>query len=252
MTDQSIFNDSIPAPQGSQAQSTDAFATMLSAIKNENGQQKYASVEKALEALAHAQGYIPELKTEVQVRDEIINNLKAELGQKSSIEELVSKLSQAQAPQQAAQPAPANQVGLDQNSVADLVNKVIDNRTQTERFQANVNKTQEILVSKFGEKTKEVIAEKARELGLSTQEIGKLAGQSPQAVFAMFGLAGQNPAPSVTTGSVTLPGYKQPEAPELERPKKSLLRGATSKDQAAYMREIRENVYRKHGIEIKN
>lgn len=253
MTDQSIFNDSNPAPQEQQnpSQTIDAFANQLAAIKNENGQQKYANLEKALEALAHSQGYIPELKTEIQARDEIIQTLKAELEKKASMEDLLSRVANAQAPQQT-QGTPPQSSGLDQSSVVELVKKVLDDTNQTERYKANINKTQEVLTAKFGEKTKEVIAEKAKELGLSTQKIGELAGQSPAAVLAMFGLQSQQAGPSITTGSVSIPGYKTQEAPPLERPKKSLLSGATSKEQAEYMRQIRADVYRKHGIEIKN
>lgn len=251
MTDQSIFNDSNPAPQEDpKSQNFDAFANQLAAIKNENGQQKYATVEKALEALAHSQGYIPELKTEIQAREEIIGTLKSELEKRQSMEELISRMANVQAPQQT-QGTPPQSSGLDQTSVVELVKKVLDDTNQTERYKANINKTQEALVAKFGEKTKEVISEKARELGLSPQKIGELAGQSPAAVLAMFGVQSQSAGTSITTGSVTIPGYRQPEVTPLEKPKKSLLSGATSKEQAAYMREIRKSVYQKHGIEFK-
>lgn len=254
MTDQSVFTASTPAPQEQQqtSQNFDAFANQLAAIKNENGQQKYANLDKALEALAHSQGYIPELKTEIQARDEIINTLKSELEKKQSMEELISRLANAQAPtQQPATPAQVAQ-GLDQNSVVDLVKKVLEDTNQAQSFKANVDKAQSVLLSKFGDKTTEVVAAKAKELGLTPQKIGELAGQSPAAVLAMFGLQTQQSGPSVTTGSVSIPGYKQPENPPLERPKKSLLSGATGKEQAAYMKQIRDDVYRKHGIEIPN
>lgn len=254
MTDQSVFTASTPAPQEQQqnSQNIDAFANQLAAIKNENGQQKYSNVEKALEALAHSQGYIPELKTEIQAREEIINALKSELEKKQSMEDLISRLANAQAPtQQPATPAQVAQ-GLDQNSVVDLVKKVLEDTNQAQSFKANVDKTQSVLLSKFGDKTTEVVAAKAKELGLTPQKIGELAGQSPAAVLAMFGLQTNTSGPSVTTGSVSIPGYKQPDHQPLERPKKSLLSGAKSRDQAAYMRQIRDEVYRKHGIEIKD
>ncbi|UCW44315.1 hypothetical protein, partial [Pseudomonas phage PPAY] len=39
-----------------------------------------------------------------------------------------------------------------------------------------------------------------------------------------------------------------PERQPLQRPEKSLLKGATSKEQAEFMRRIREEVYAQHGI----
>lgn len=247
MTDQSVFDNSANTNSQTQPQVNDLFANQLQAIKNENGQPKYATVEKALEALAHAQGYIPELKTENQAKDEIIETLKAELAKKQSMEDLVNRLAQPQAtPQTGEKPSQANV--LDPNVVVQQVLNQLESKSQADTMKANRQKVEEFLVSKFGDKTKEVIQAKAQELGLTPQKIGELASSSPQAALALFN-GGAAPAPSVTTGSVTIPGYKKEEYKPLERPAKSLLAGATAKEQAEYMRKIREDVYRKHGID---
>lgn len=248
MTDQSIFTENKGEQPSPNPDSTSSFAHLLSAIKNENGQPKYASVEKALEALAHSQGYILEQKAEIQARDEIINHLKGDLSQRSSVEDLITRLTKPQDQQSQGQP-PTQSNGLDMNALTSLVNQAIENKVQTDVFKTNLQKTESLLKAKFGDKVTEVIAEKASELGLSAQKMKELAGTSPAAILAMFGVQSQAPA-SVTTGSVTIPGYKSPEPAPLERPKKSLLSGATSKEQAAYMREIKEAVYRKYNVEI--
>ena len=53
--------------------------------------------------------------------------------------------------------------------------------------------------------------------------------------------------PSFTNTSMHL-GLNTQEPAPVGRPDKSLLSGASSKDQAEYMRKIKEEIYRKNGI----
>jgi hypothetical protein len=54
--------------------------------------------------------------------------------------------------------------------------------------------------------------------------------------------------PTPTTSSVNTSGFKPQEQDALKRPEKSLLSGATSKQQAEFMRQIKERVYARNGI----
>ena len=68
-------------------------------------------------------------------------------------------------------------------------------------------------------------------------------------VLALFNVqASQGAKP--TTGSVSIPSSYKPPREELKRPEKSLLSGATSKDQAEFMRKIKEDVYAKYGVTL--
>jgi multidrug efflux pump subunit AcrB len=248
MTDQSIFTEQVSDPNKTIPQTNDLFADQLAAIKNGSGQQKYATTEEALKALAHAQGYIPELKTEIQAQGEIIAKLKEELDKKASLEQLMERIAQPQATQNTVGTPPQANV-LDPQEVINLVNQTLASQNQAASQKANKDKVEQTLVSKFGDKTIEVIQAKAKELGLTPQKIGELASISPQAALALFNESTSSTL-GVTTGSVTIPGFKQSEHKPLEKPAKSLLAGASSKEQAAYMAQIREEVYRKHNIEI--
>lgn len=221
------------------------FADLLKHIVNENGQQKYDSIPKALEGLAHAQNFIPQLKTEVQLKDAEIAKLRAELEQKQALEEVVGRLTATQ--QSTVKDEPPITSGLDEQAVMNLVKQTLMQTKQQESAQANILKVQETLSSKYGEKTVEVLESKARELGTTRQELGKLASQNPQLVLALFNVQA-SPGAKPTTTSVTLPSSYQPARDELKRPEKSLLSGSTSKEQAEFMRKIKEDVYAKYGV----
>ena len=78
-----------------------------------------------------------------------------------------------------------------------IENKLTANKAR-DFAQGNVLQVQETLIAKFGDKVGEVLESKATELGLSKEEIGRLAGQSPKAVLAMFGVSGSD-APKQST-----------------------------------------------------
>lgn len=225
----------------------DDLTNLLAAIKNESGEQKYNSLPKALEGLANAQQYIPELKTQLEQRDKELIELKAKLEGTSSVEDIVAKLTaQKQEPNEdpSATPAPTPN-SLDEKAVADLFNKMLQERESSTVTNTNKNKVGEQLTLKYGDKTPEAIAVKAAEMGVTPEYLGELSGTAPDMVLALFGgaVAPANP----TTSSINLP-LGTPEQPELKRPEKSLLSGATSKEQAAFMKQIREEVYKKHNI----
>lgn len=255
MTDQSIFDNNVKQPETPSenvTSSNDPYAHLLGVIKNESGQQKYSSVEKALEALAHSQGYIPELKTKVTAQDEIIRTLQEELAKQKTVADYLDKFNDQKGSMPATQPAAPVSPSLDPKAIADIVRQTVEAKEQEKVFSENVNKAQSALVKHFGDKVGEVLETKARELGISKTEIGQLAGKSPAAVLAMFGLSSQQGGFNFTTGSISIPPSAPQKDEPLAPPKKSLLRGATAKEQAEYMREIKKNVYKQYNIEYKD
>lgn len=230
--------------QSTPTASPDVFADLLKNIKNETGNQKYDSVPKALEGLAHAQNFIPQLQAQVRQQEEEIRTLREQLAKAATVDDVVQKLAAQQARGQDNPPAAS---GLDEQAVMGLVQQALQQTKAQESAQGNVLKVQEVLTAKFGDKAAEVLEAKAKELGTTRADLGKLASQNPQLVLALFG----TPAPqgiNPTTGSVTIPASYKPPVKELERPEKSLLSGATSKSQAEFMRKIKEQVYAKYNV----
>lgn len=153
--------------------------------------KKYASVEKALESLPHAQQHISKIEQE-----------NAELRQKMqealAIEEVYKKLTESMnAPPQA---TPAGKV-LDEASIADLLEKKLSEREREKEAKANVDRVKQALTGKYGDKAKEVYEAKAKELGLGMDFLNEVVRRSPRAAEELFGIKPKdNAAP--TRGSV--------------------------------------------------
>lgn len=247
MTDQSdAFNQDIkPATNPS-----DAFADQLSTIQRDDGTPKYDSVDKALEALKHTQQHVATLESESKVlRDELANS-KLELDKRASVEDVVSRLAASKGQEQTAtQDNPPQSQGLDDEAVQELVQKALHQNERENALVSNLSTVNEALLNGFGEKTQEVVSSKADQLGISVDELKDLSKNKPNLVLSLFGLdKNSTPNTSVTTGSYNIPPSAV-QQPELEKPSKSLLRGATSKEQLEYMKKIRSDVLRKNGIE---
>lgn len=248
MTDQSVFdnqNQATPPLEQQQQAPANAYLDLLNGIKNEQGLPKYATVDEALKALAHSQAYIPEVKNQLSQKDQELAQLREELKQRQSIEDVVSRLATQN------QPAPlADQPqgsGLDESAVMKLVSQHLEQREAATAAQANQQQVEAALRAKFGDKAGEVVKQRASELGLTPKALGELSSKSPAAVLALFNASGA-PAPKPTTSSVHIPSNQQPDPTVIERPAKSLLSGAKTQDQVDFMAKIRANVYRENGI----
>lgn len=222
----------------------DKYADLLKSIKNENGEQKYDSIEKALEALGHSQAFIPQLKSQLTEKETELQRINAELSQRETVEQVVQRLIANKHDGEGDPPAAK---GLDEQAVMRLVQQTLMQTEQSKAVEKNRNTVQEALKAKFGDKAGEAVAQKAAELGTTTKELGDLASKNPNLVLALFNTQG-NKEPSITTGNIHLP--PTPNKPtELERPQKSLLSGATSREQKDFMQKVRASVYAKHGID---
>lgn len=247
MSDQtSVFADQVTAtpPQDAPAQ-PNAYEDLLKTIVNEHGQPKYANVNEALKALQHSQSYIPEIKGQLTAREAEVLRLQAELEQRQSIEDVVSRLAKPNQPDvRDDQPRTS---GLDESAVMKLVQEQLERNQQLTAAQANQAQVEQALKQKYGDKTAEVVKLRASELGLTPQALGELSSKSPQAVLALFNTQGTF-SPQPTRSSVNIPPNRQPDSPPLERPTKSLLSGASTKDQMEYMAQVRAKVLAENGI----
>lgn len=234
------------APVTTQASSADIFATQLMNIRNERGEPKYDSVEKALEALKHSQEYIPQVKSEVDKWKAEAERLQAELAQRASIEETISKFTNQRTPEAPSTTTEAPKA-LDESAVQEMLQRALSQREKEQLAAQNITAVTNTLTQKFGEKAKEVLSTKAAELGLPMDTVKQIASTSPSAVLAWFNTSSPASSAAPVRSTVTLPSTPRDEP--VKHPGKSLLRGASTKDQAEFMRKIREEVFRKHGID---
>ena len=246
MADQSVFNtdqQTQETPEQQNPQQVDSFNDQLSKIVAEDGRQKYDTVEKALEALEASQQYIPTLKSEKEKLEDEVNKLREELAQRKGVQEVVEQLSQHQ--QNGQEGADHSEAPLGEEQVVNLLNATLTKREQELQLKGNVDKVDQALRGKFGEKVIEAVTDKAKSLNTTPEQLGKLAETSPDLVLSLFGSA---PNVSTTTTSFNIHGTG-PKETELQRPEKSLLNGASSREQVDYMKKVRESVYQKYGVE---
>lgn len=234
------------APEVTNASSADIFAHQLMSIKNERGEPKYDSIEKALDALKHSQDYIPQLRTEKETLSEENARLKAELAQRASVEDTIAKFTTQRTPEAPSTTTEAPKA-LDESAVEAMLQRALTAREQKQLAEQNLSAVSAQLTQKYGEKAKEVLTTKASELGLSLDAVKQIASTSPTAVLAWFNTSSPSPSGAPVRSTVSLPDT--PRDTELKSPSKSLLRGASSKDQIEFLKKIREEVYRKHDID---
>ena len=236
-------NDPQQETPAQQPPQTSAFTDQLSMIKNESGEQKYDNVPKALDALAHSQSYIPQLKSEVDAQTAEIARLNEELSKRAAVEDVVGQLTAQQA-----QPETTPQVsGLNEQDVLNLVQNFSAQQSAQSQATGNEKQVSDALFSKFGDKTQEVVSTKAAELGMTVEALKALSQTSPQAALQLF-QASAAATPRASSGSYNI-APSAPQVEGLQPPEKSLLRGASTKEQIAYLQQVRESVYKKHNVE---
>jgi len=227
--------------------SENAFANQLAEIKNERGEPKYKDLPTALEALKASQEYIPQLKSRTQELEGQVNALQEQLSKQASLEEFMERLQKPseQAPTQEQQPESQGGVTLEQ--LQSLIEQTLQNKERQTMAERNSQTVETALREAYGDSVRDVIAAKAQEYGMTPERIQEISKESPQLALSMFDLKPQSQRkPSIS--SANIPPIKPNQHPELKRPEKSLLLGASGREQREFMARVKEEVYRKHGI----
>lgn len=238
--DASIFNNTVQQTTEQQtkdsgntvfpSQESDPLNTLLGSIKNEQGQPKYNNPVDALNALKHSQEFIPQLKQEnASLRSEI-EQLRAQVDKLKGVEEVVERLTSQQ--NNTATPGKV----LDENAIADLVQRTLSKREVEAVQKANVTSVVQTLQSQFGQEAEKAFYGKAQELGMSVQQMNSLAATSPQAVLQLFGVqkrdAGKVNTPSAVPSGVNTAGFQPKQDTYIARNTKGVTVGATSQEVA--------------------
>ncbi len=237
MSDQSsIFKDQSQetpvqpvTPQGvTTAPLDDDLSTLLGAIKNERGEQKYRSVKDALNALQHSQDYIPELSQKLKQQEQELLAAKEAAAKVSELEQIV--LSLAQDKNKPSNETPS-QSGLNEAQVADLVSRTLSKRQQEDNERVNVKTVVDSMRQAFGEKADEVFYSKAAELGMSQEQINTLAAATPKVVLKLLGIEERKQDTfRPNSSSINTAGLAPKTNSYISRNDKPLLVGATFED----------------------
>lgn len=250
MSDQDVFNK--PADQQNEQEQVapsgkvDVFVDKLMSITREDGSPKYDNLEKALDALAQSQTFIPQLQQENAAYKQHIEELSKKLTEAESLESIVNRMKTVDQEEQVVTPTQSNS-NQDDATVEQKIEQLLSKREAEKNAVANLTKVNDIIKNKFGEKAHEVVSAKAAELGITTDEFKQLAARSPNLVLGHFGAVQSTPSP--TSSSVNIHGFKT-QSERVAPPAKSLISGAgaNDRDRAEYMRKIRAEVYSDLGV----
>jgi len=191
------------APAEQTVQPTDPnslFADQLQAIKSDDGRQKYADVPTALASVSHAQTHIAEQAQKIKELEETVAQ---QQGMEEVLAQLKSQQTQAELP---------STTGIDETTLASLLDQRLDQRDNEARQNANASTVLTKLKTVFGDKAEQQFTSKANELGISVPYLSDMARQAPQAVLAYFNETAtpHTANPTTTTVNTNVLQTKQP------------------------------------------
>jgi len=188
---------------------------LLKGIVNETGEQKYASVDKALEALAASQSYIKKLETENS--DYRVKGDKA-----TAMEDILAAIKSRDSGEPAPAPAEATPA-LDPTQLADMVNGLYNQTKANEVSEANRKAVIEAATAKYGEQVGTKFYEEAAAKGFDKEDINRLAAKNPAAVFSLLNIDGKKDTPLKLESSIRTEGFQQAPA----KPVRAMAHGTT-------------------------
>lgn len=191
--------------------------SQLTSIVNQDGKQKYSTVQEALKAIPFATEHISKLEQEN-------SKLTEELTKAQTVKDILDEISVQRTPteQQTVQ-------GLDESRVAEIVTAQLTATEQQKLVKTNQELAATALQKHFGDvkaAEKEYI-NKAQELGVSIQFLNDVAAKSPKALLDLFNVnvSKQQEVPEKIQGSGNAPVSVE------EKPKpKSVMFGASHHD----------------------
>lgn len=142
--------------------------------------KKYKDLDAALGSIAPSQAHIAKLETEAEAVQVEMAELREAAAKAATMDDVLNKIT----PQ--GTPEPQTQVGLNAEDVATLVTRQFEAKTAEDLYNTNAGTVATALQTSYGTEAEVKYSEKAAELGMSVQELNKLAGSSPKAVLAMF------------------------------------------------------------------
>lgn len=236
MSDQTIFNgenkEVTPQNQGTPAgvnpQNANPYADLLKGIVNENGAQKYNSVEELAKGAANAQEFIKQILAEKRELEAKVAQANSAQSKQEELERTVQELLN-----KTANISDQNK-GLSQEEIAELVNRTLTQRDTQQSAKQNQQTVVAAAAQAFGTDAEKKYIEAAQEAGLTVEEMNQLAAKSPKAVLKMLGVTGQPAQKQGTTApgssAVNTAGFTPSQESYVKRNDKAVQIGATTSE----------------------
>ncbi len=183
MSDQDLFNNDDTKDPSSETQNENKdeqssdYNQMLSLIVNQDGKQKYNSVEEVIKGTIHAQAHISNLEKE-------LSTMKETQKESSKIEDVISAIKQ----ENSSDNGDKKGESISPTAIQDIVNKTIRDINSESVREENVTTVISKFKDLYGDKASETLYGKANDLGLSKEDINSLIEKNPNAVFRMLGV----------------------------------------------------------------
>jgi hypothetical protein len=241
-TDQSTSDTSTPDVFEAPSTDGDILADLVGPGK------KFASVEDLAKGKLAADSFIKKTTDENAQLRQVVADLSNKADSSEAINKLVEHLMNAPRAPTGTPPPPNgadasnnsqnNQVGLTRADVVALLKQSErDKVAQANRAEANRK-----LHSMYGEKAPDVLATKAKELGLSVENLKGLAESSPRAFSAMLGLSNESSPPQTSRPGASGRGSVNSAALNRGLPSNSGMRGVKYYDKLKTEMGIRKFV----------
>jgi hypothetical protein len=233
MTEETIFADQQsgqePSPEGTEKQEGNTVDGMLSSIKNQDGNQKYKTVEDALSGLANSQEHIAKIEKEnAEYREQLTKAM--------AMEDLLSELKQK--PEGGETPTHA---GIKPEEIKGMTLQAIQEYEAQKTEEANAASVDAQMRERYGDKAKEVFIAKAEELEVGLEFLYGLAKKSPAGFMAQFKETHSGTPsikPSVNTSAMSENQTEPLKAPD------NIGYGSSHKEVVDYWNQVKKEVER--------
>lgn len=222
MTDSTIFdpNTSTNATDDNSTNSTTPDGTdnnqslnIPDQVKELIGEgRKYKTVEDALASITHAQEHISRIEREnKELREDLLARVRLEealKGSKGTGDDTSTVTNQSDSG--ASDNTPHNEKFVDPSAISEVVKSTVEELEAEKQAKQNLMEVDVTMKSKFGESAKQVLLNKAQELGVSVEYLTQTAATSPKAFFNLVGIdpskgseTTQDPVSKITNSSET-------------------------------------------------
>ena len=177
--------------------------------------KKFTDKESLAKGKLESDKYIENLENQVKEQKE-------ELGKRDTAEEIAKQLRNERQQESTPEPVNTTQV-MTKEEVAGIVRSTMTDLESSRTVRENVLEAQKQFKSVHGEKTDEVLRTKATELGMTSEQLGDIAGKSPTAFAKMVGLDQKT---EMSSDQSPMQGDQNTEALKIHHSNESLKEGS--------------------------
>lgn len=161
--------------------------------------KKFATIEDLAKGKLESDKFIDQLQTEAKGLRTQLSEAEAQAAKAATLDEVLQKLK----PETDSSVDASNQSALNTDELRDMVSSIVTETEQQKRRATNRETANNNLVQRFhgdSAKAKEFVNNRAKELGLSLEQLGDMSEHSPQAFATLLGLNAQTSTPVAPSG----------------------------------------------------